>query len=250
MSNGMRWYKVRSCLTELFAPNVRCLNCGAEVFDKIGFCNDCRKTLPYNNGKTCLHCGVAIDGEEDYCGNCGEEKNYFDRVYSAFSYDGGIRKAILSMKFGNCGSYARILSRYLAFIADKHNLQFDVVTFVPMSATAKRKRGYNQSELLARGFCDIINADEKFVSALCKVKDTTPQEKLGKMERKQNLVGCFAVANGVDLKGKHVLLVDDVKTTGATANECAKVLKRKGAASVVVVTVASRPENFVYEIEQ
>lgn len=225
----------------------RCIGCGKDVFDEVGFCDECRAKLPFNNGKTCKRCGVAIDGEEDYCGNCVEEKMYFDRAYSAFVYDGIVRKTILRMKFSACGTYARVFARYLVFLAEKQGLQYDVVTCVPMSAASYKKRGYNQAELLARGFCDIMDCNDKFVVALQKIKDTAPQEKLTKFERKENLIGCFRVADGVDVKGKRVLLIDDIKTTGSTVNECAKVLKRKGATSVEVLTVASRPEYFVYE---
>ena len=87
--SGTLWYKLRTKLAELFAPvEFRCIGCGKDVFDEVGFCDECRTKLPFNNGKTCKRCGVAIDGEEDYCGNCVEEKMYFDRAYSAFVYDG------------------------------------------------------------------------------------------------------------------------------------------------------------------
>lgn len=245
------WYKLRIKLTEMFAPTeFRCLGCGRDVFDELGFCEECRANLPYNNGKTCKRCGVAIDGAEDYCGNCAEDKVYFDKAYSPFGYEGVVRKAILAMKFGNCGAYARVLARYLAFTVNKYDVLFDIVVPVPMSKASFRKRGYNQAELLARGFCDIMDCDDKFVDALSKIKDTTPQEKLGKKERKENLIGCIRVKDGAKtrVKGKIVLLVDDIKTTGATINECAKVLKLKGAKAVYAVTVASRAENFVFEV--
>ena len=246
--SGTLWYKLRTKLAELFAPvEFRCIGCGKDVFDEVGFCDECRTKLPFNNGKTCKRCGVAIDGEEDYCGNCVEEKMYFDRAYSAFVYDGIVRKTILRMKFSECGTYARVFARYLVFLAEKQGLQYDVVTCVPMSAASYKKRGYNQAELLARGFCDIMDCNDKFVVALQKIKDTAPQEKLTKFERKENLIGCFRVADGVDVKGKRVLLIDDIKTTGSTVNECAKVLKRKGAINVEVLTVASRPEYCVFE---
>ncbi len=246
--NGTMWYKLRTKLAELFAPSeFRCIGCGKDVFDEVGFCNECRAELTFNNGKTCKRCGVAIDGEEDYCGNCVEDKMYFERAYSPFVYDGIVRKTILRMKFSGCGTYARVLARYLVYFAEKQCLQYDAVTCVPMSKSSHKKRRYNQAELLARGFCDIIDSNDKFLLALEKVKDTVPQEKLTKKERKENLIGCFRVADGIDVKGKRILLIDDIKTTGSTVNECAKVLKRKGAAEVIVLTVASRPEYFIFE---
>ncbi len=244
----MRFFKIRNALQTAFAPTqYKCLGCGVDVFDELGFCPKCLKKVTFNNGKTCKHCGVALHGAEDYCGHCAFEKTYFDRAYSPFSYGGAVQRAILDMKFNNLGSNARILARYLAFEATRNNLQFDVVTFVPMKAKAQRKRRYNQSQLLAQQFCDIMQIDQP-VQCLKKIKDTERQEKLGKKQRQENLIGAFSVVEVV--KDKNILLIDDIKTTGATLNECAKVLKRKGAASVVCLTVASREENTMWEIEE
>lgn len=238
----------KSALTEMFAPvNIVCLNCGKDVFDGIGFCPDCIKHVVFNNGKICKRCGVGIDGAEDYCSNCAFDKVYFDRAYSAFSYEGVVQDTILKMKFGNLGSYAKVFAKYLVFLARKYNVEFDLVTFAPMSKSAKRKRRYNQAQLLAYYFCDILNVNDKLVEAVVKVKETSAQEQLGKTERKTNLVGAYKTS--ADVKGKRVLVIDDVKTTGATINECAKVLKKAGATSVIALTVASRKENFIFEKE-
>ncbi len=231
----------------IFAPtNYKCLNCGRDVFDDTGFCPDCTKLLPFNNGKTCPRCGVGIDGDETYCGHCAFEKVHFDKAYSAFHYDGIIKKAIVNMKFHNLGSYANALAYYLVFLSQKHDLHFDMVTFAPMSAKAKRKRRYNQAQLLADAFCDILQIDAP-VETLVKIKETAPQEKLTKTERKQNLVGAYKI--NADVKGKIVLVIDDVKTTGSTLNECAKVLKSAGATTVICLTVASRKEKIPFELE-
>ncbi|MCM1289750.1 MAG: ComF family protein [Corallococcus sp.] len=244
-------YKMRSILdkiAEAVAPvEFSCMVCGREIFDGLGFCSDCKKNIVFNNGKTCKRCGVGIEGDEDYCGNCAFDKMYFERSYSAFSYEGAVQKAILLMKFGGRGRYAKIFAKYLAYLASKHNLQFDVVCFPPMSAKSKRKRGYNQSQLLARYFCDIMDRCDSYLDAIVKVKETERQEKLGKADRKENLVGAYKV--NADVKGKRVLVIDDVKTTGATLNECAKVLKKAGAVSVVGLTVSARKENIPYEVE-
>ena len=151
------------------------------------------------------------------------------------------------MKFHNLGSYANALAYYLVYLANKHHLHFDVVTFAPMSAKAKRNRRYNQAQLLANAFCDLLQIAEP-IEALVKTKETAPQEKLTKTERKQNLVGAYKI--NADVKGKVVLVIDDVKTTGSTLNECAKVLKRAGATTVICLTVASRKEKIPFELEE
>lgn len=234
--------------SDVIAPVAfNCICCGKEIFNDVGFCDECRKTVVFNNGKTCKRCGVGIDGEEDYCGNCAFDKVYFDKSYAVFSYEGAVQRAVLNMKFNGHARYAKILAKYLAAYAAKNNLEFDAVCFPPMSAKSRRERFYNQSEFLARYFCRFTDCEEKFVNALVKVKETERQERLNKSDRKQNLVGAYKVT--ADVKNKRVLVIDDVKTTGATLNECAKVLKRKGAVSVVGLTVSARKENVPYEID-
>ena len=242
------FWKIRDALQTAFAPvQFKCLNCGADVFDDVGFCEKCLREVTFNNGKTCKRCGVALHGAEDYCGHCAFEKTYFDKAYSPFCYNGAVQKAILEMKFHNAASYAKVFARYLAYVAVSCGLQFDAVAFVPMTAKAQRERGYNQAQLLAEHFCNFLQLDFP-LDALRKTKETARQEKLGKKERKENLIGAFSAQDCVS--GKRILLIDDIKTTGATLNECAKALKRKGATSVECVTVASREENTVWEIEE
>ena len=243
-----RTFRFVAWLSETIAPaECKCMNCGREVFDGLGFCPDCKQSVEYNNGKTCKRCGVGIDGDEDYCGNCAFDKMYFERAYSVFDYEGAVRDAILRFKFNNCGNFARIFAKYLAFAVKQYEIDFDLVAYTPMTKKGQRKRGYNQSELLAEYFCAILGCEEKCIEGIAKIKETKPQEMLRKAERKTNLLDAYRCIG--DVAGKRVLVIDDIKTTGATLNECAKVLKRAGAASVVGLTVASRRENFVYEVE-
>ena len=232
-------------ISEMFAPTCRCLVCGKDVFDGTGFCADCSSDAVYNNGKTCVRCGVGIDGEEEYCGNCAFDKIYFDKAYSVFSYEGAVQKAILSMKFNNLASYAKVFASYLVFMAQKFNLNYDLVTFAPMSRKAFTKRRYNQAEMLAKHFCLLQDKDSMLVEAIVKTKETSAQEQLSKAERKTNLIDAYSI--NADVRGMRMLVIDDVKTTGATLNECAKVLKNAGATAVYGLTVAARRERFDYE---
>lgn len=248
LKTSARLRAIGNVLAEAVAPvEYKCLICGKDIYDELGFCKDCLQNVVFNNGKTCKRCGVGIDGAEDFCGNCSFDKVYFDKAYAVFSYEGAIQKAILHMKFNGMGRYAKVFARYLAYIANKNNLQFDAVCFPPMSGKSKRQRFYNQSQLLARYFCDIMDCNGCYLDALVKVKETERQEKLNKADRKQNLIGAYKVK--ADVKGKRILVVDDVKTTGATLNECAKVLKKAGAVSVVGLMVSARKETVPFEIE-
>ena len=241
-------FRLAAWFSELIAPTeCKCLRCGREVFNGLGFCNVCKSDVVFNNGKVCKRCGVGIDGAEDYCGYCSFERVHFDKAYSVFSYEGAVRDAVLRFKFGNCGNFARIFAKYMAALAVEHDLEFDLVTYAPMTKQAKRKRGYNQARLLAQYFCAILSCEEKLVDAIVKIKETKPQEQLGKDERKTNLVNAYRCR--ADVANKRVLVIDDVKTTGATLNECGKVLKKAGATSVIGLTVAARKENFLYEVD-
>ena len=231
----------------MFAPTNRCVICDRDVYDGAAFCDDCLKDVVFNDGKTCKRCGVGIDGAEDYCGNCAFDTIYFDKAYSVFSYEGNVRKAILAMKFNNLATHSKALARYLVQLAQQHNLCYDIVTFAPMSRKSLRKRRYNQAEQIARHYCHILNQHKLLVKAIVKVKETQPQEQLAKNDRKTNLVGSYKI--NANVKGKRVLVIDDVKTTGATLNECAKVLKRAGATAVYGITVAARKEHFDHETE-
>lgn len=227
---------------------ISCMRCGREVFDDLGFCPECLKTVVFNNGKTCKRCGVGIDGEEDYCNSCSFDKLYFDKSYAVFSYEGSIQRAILHMKFNGMGRYAKAFAKYLAYFAVKNSLEFDAVSFPPMSVKSQRRRRYNQAQLLAKYFCNIMDCNEKYLDALVKVKETERQERLKRDERKQNLIGAFDIK--ADVKGKRVLIIDDVKTTGATLNECARVLKKNGAVSVIGLMVSARKEYIPYELDE
>ena len=246
-SSGVtRLRKLADKVADVISPvGFNCICCGREIFNDVGFCDDCIKTVVVNNGKTCKRCGVGIDGAEDYCGNCAFDKVYFDKSYAVFSYEGAVQKAILSMKFNGRGRYAKVFAKYLACLAVANGLQFDAVCFPPMSAKSKRARFYNQSQLLAKFFCYEMDCSDKYLDTLVKVKETERQERLGKNERKSNLIGAYKVT--ADVKGKRILVIDDVKTTGATLNECAKVLKRKGAISVVGLMVSARKETVPFE---
>ena len=114
-----------------------------------------------------------------------------------------------------------------------------------MTEQSQKERGYNQAQILAQKYGELIGKSP--INALIKKKQTQRQEQLGRAERKKNVDNAFAVADKNLVKNKAILLIDDVKTTGATLNNCAKALKRAGATSVVCITLASTPEQFVYQ---
>ena len=224
----------------------KCMLCGADIFDNAtGFCQRCVAKVVFNNKHTCLRCGTRISPTQSFCANCNFDTVYFDNAYSPFCYEGDFIKLIYQIKFGGNAGILDVLANYVAFVVNKHQLHFDEVCYVPMTAQSQKERGYNQAQLLAQKYCQLV--DKAPLDVLVKTKQTERQEMLGRAERKKNVNNAFAVSDKTKIKNKAILLIDDVKTTGATLNNCAKALKRAGATSVVCVTLASTPEQFVYE---
>ena len=220
--------------------------CGVDIFDNAtGFCDECIKQISFNNGHVCLRCGTRIAPTQSFCANCNFDTVYFDKAYSPFVYEGDVVKLIYQVKFGGHAGILDVLANYVAFMVDKHKIDFDEVCFVPMTQQSQRERGYNQAQILAQRICELVGTTP--IDVLVKKKQTQRQEMLGRAERKKNVDNAFAVVDKSKVKNKSILLLDDVKTTGATLNNCAKALKRAGATRVVCVTLASTPQQFVYE---
>ncbi len=217
----------------LFPKNITCDICGRETFNGTNLCPSCARTVALNDGATCPICGRKTAANE-VCLECKAHPPAYDRAVSALVYrDGG---AGLVMKFKRGGAY---LKDYFADLLAPKCRQFaiaDGVCFVPMTARAERKRGYNQAELLAKELADRL--DLPLLPVLKKKKETGEQKSLTRKERESNLKGCFS-AHKADVTGKSFILVDDVQTTGATAEEAAKTLKNKGAEHVYCAFAAS-----------
>jgi competence protein ComFC len=164
--------------------------------------------------------------------------SYFDRCISCFAYEGGLRRAIHSFKYQQRLEQVRFFSAAIkSRILDLTGI--DIVIPVPMHRSKLRARGYNQAALLAKRVGRDLGKDV-IVNALKRIQDSAAQMGLERTERLRNVKHSFAVLKKYEnvFDGKSILLVDDVVTTGATINECARVLKKSGASMVHVVTVA------------
>lgn len=221
-----------------YNPKWRCIACGKEVFEG-NFCEDCKKELPFNDGIICEHCGRKVKASEQYCSTCKGILVSIDKCRSAFNYAPPISTLIKRMKYDNCKYIAQILSEYLAPLYFKHYFNADILTYIPMTDKARKKRGYNQGQLLAQATSQRVGVP--VVECLIKVKNTDRQAKLNRAERLKNLSGAFKVRDKKEIKDKTVLIIDDVTTTGATAQAAAEKLKKAGAKMVYLLSVASVP---------
>lgn len=227
---------VKNEITRLFFPDdIKCIVCGREIRpNRYGLCKEC-SIEPNEN--FCLRCGRHKVGIGDYCSTCSEFSLHFDEARSSVNYEGCAKTLIRRLKYGNAEYLANILSQYMLDTLLATDWNADCITFVPMHNTRQRARGYNQAELLARALGERV--DIECVQLLNKVSATENQARLTGNERFENLKNTFTA---ITTPPEHIILVDDVITTGATADECSKMLKRAGAKVVYVLTFASVPE--------
>jgi ComF family protein len=218
----------------LFPPH--CVLCGERLDSLRILCQECEARLPELPGPRCRCCGEALsDPSLDLCLWCGTRERTVEHFHSLGSYDGPWGELVRALKFDKETAVGRFLAGRMAEWVRLHNIAstFDLVTFVPMSPSDRRKRGFNQAELLARGMARRLR--RPVCRTLMKVRRTAPQDRLTARQRRTNLRNAFRLLR---YGRERVLLVDDVGTTGSTVEECARVLKRGGYESLVVLTVA------------
>ena len=185
------------------------------------------------------------------CPVCRRVDRPFGRAVAYGSYEGGLRELIHLLKYNGVRPAANVLGRMLAEVMAALEPSFDeaglfdrgsiAIIPVPLYPTKRRQRGFNQAELIAKAALKFYPARERFQlipDLLLRTRDTHSQIGLTSHQRRANLRGAFGVARTAEVIGREVLLVDDVFTTGTTATECARVLRRAGARQVWVATVA------------
>jgi ComF family protein len=235
-------------LLEFFLPRM-CLFCGDPVGETapVAVCPACEAQITWVASPLCTCCGRVFesrDGADRVCGDCQEEPPPFVRARAAVIYESPsdddlkkrpVFKAITGFKFSRQMAFLPVMQHWLQqplcleLVADA-----DLLAPVPLHPKRIKHRGFNQSLLLAQAFPGAPVARE----AVIRTRHTMPQVRLNPEERHKNVKGAFAVTDPARVKGKHVLLVDDLYTTGATVKECARVLRRAGASRVEVLTVA------------
>lgn len=224
--------KKKNFIIKLLYPQ-RCKYCNNVIDIRREICHTCENTLQKIEGDICKLCGKKVND----C-NCGHKKHFYKYVCAPFYYEGAASRAIWRFKFRNQTKLSKVFAEDMAkcFGTYYKGYDFDLCTFVPSSKESLKERGYNQAELLARDFSEIT--DIPCEEVLLKTRETKIQHDLLSVERSGNLAGAIEVKFDVDLENKRILLIDDIKTTGSTLNECAKMLLIGGAAEVFCLTVA------------
>ena len=210
----------------------RCLVCSGKDQVIQGVCSRCRSGIRPLPGPLCDICGKVI-GTPGTCLQCQHRPPHFNKVLSACVYEGMIQDIIHRFKYRRATVYKKFLAGLVAERITADGAPFDFVTEVPLHWSRLIERGYNQSMLIARELSGYLGSDVRY-GVLRKVRKTPSQVGLPRTDRQRNLRDAFS-ARGVE--GKSVVVVDDVITTGKTAQEVSKALKNAGAAYVIFASV-------------
>ena len=223
-------------------PAQDCILCGAAAGSEI-LCARCDSALPRLHGALCPQCALPLPAAA-VCGACQRRPPSFQQTFAALEYVFPVDSMIHAFKYSGNLALAPLLAGHLVDALHAHRRP-DVVVPVPLSRMRLRERGFNQSLEIARLVARRLELPWA-ASLLVRVRDTERQTTLPWRARSANVKGAFACSS--DLQGKHCALVDDVMTTGATLDEAASVLRRRGAESVSVWVVArTLPERRLIE---
>lgn len=227
----------------VFPPQLYCLSCGA-VIDPArtyGLCDECITKFGWATGRTCAKCGKPLPPASlhDRCYDCRTAIHAFDRGYTCASY--GLYERMLISEFKERGKdyIGRAIADVMADRLAQLPVYPELITAVPAGRWKTARRGYDQTEVVAKALAKRIGIP--YLDLLARTRHTEAMRTLGAGERRANVQGAFSIFKGKErtVKGKSILLIDDVYTTGSTLDACAAVLKEAGAAQVDVLTFAA-----------
>lgn len=216
----MRLPNVFEWLLELLYPT-RCAFCHKLTSGREErVCKNCRQTLPYTHGISQT-----------------QKLTNIETCFSPLYYKGQVRESLLRYKFGGVNAYADVYSELITKCLKENHESCDCVTWVPLSRQRLRKRGYDQAQLIAEAVAERLGVP--CGRALVKIRHTPAQSGLKRPEqRRKNVSGAYRACGTESLQGAHILLIDDIVTTGATLSECASILRHSGIGRVTAATVA------------
>lgn len=214
-----------------------------EGYETLSICEDCFNKIKRNLPPYCKKCGRSLRGLADaveLCWECFGKDFYYEKAWSCLLYEGAIKEALHLLKYSKKFSLSNLFCNLLAkFVKDNPEIlmEIDGVVAVPLHSVKFREREFNQAHMLATAIVKAFNTKD-LSGCLKRSIATRPQSALDKKERFDNVKGTFEATETRLVCGKNLLLVDDLFTTGATLNECARVLKKAGARRIHCLTFA------------
>lgn len=228
-------------LSSLFYP-ATCVVCSGDVERPDYLCESCRSRAPRITSPFCAKCSEPFSGaitQTFSCANCSHRALHFDSAVAAYRSRGLVRKLVHEFKYGHQRHLRHPLAEWLGETMSDSRLRgrrFDLIVPVPLHPARERERGFNQATLLAELLARRVAVPLRGV--LERIRYTTTQTAYDRAERMENLQDAFRLRKNMNVRELHVLLIDDVLTTGSTLSECARVLKEAGAISVHAATAA------------
>jgi len=220
-----------------FALPPRCPGCGAITAEPHRFCLDCWSDLEFLGDPCCFRCGLPFGfgpGGEEQCGACLADPPAFDRMRAAVAYGDIPRKVALKLKYGGRPGVAETIARFV----ERHMPPAPEAILAPVPLHRWRiwKRGYNQAALIASALARRSGIEAR-LDLVDRIKATPPLRGKNPAQRRDTVRGAFRIApkHADAVRGRTIILVDDVYTSGATVGACARVLKRAGAARIEVL---------------
>jgi len=219
-----------------------CAACDGELgLGETGLCWECLRDIHFIEDPFCSWCGQPSPGEITsvyVCQQCSDDPPSFDQARAVGRFSGSLRFAAMALKYRRALWLVPLLSDMMADVAKREGYvtESSVVCAVPLHRKRFRHRGFNQSGVLAEGLAKRLNLPH--IKGLRRIRPTPTQTRLSKSARRANVRGAFEACKPAKTEGKTVLLIDDVKTSGATVSECAHILKQAGAQHVKVLTLA------------
>ncbi|HEY0627710.1 MAG TPA: ComF family protein [Sphingomicrobium sp.] len=215
-----------------FALPPRCAGC-AEVIDEVAaFCPDCWAKMEWLGNSGCQRCGLPLAGTEiETCGRCLADPPKLDRIRAAVAYDDLPRSIALKLKYGRKVALARTMARYMANLQEP-SIADSVIVPVPLHRWRLWGRGFNQSALVARELSKAWGLPTQ-AGLLRRTKRTRPLKGLNQIQRRKAVAGAFEAT--APMRGKTVILIDDVFTSGSTAEACARALRKAGAGRIELI---------------